>query len=168
MKAAVAGIEPASVRLTGACPYQHGPHRNERKVRTTGFEPAISCARSTRITKLSHVLMESAQRESNPHFRDGKTAGYRYIMSALSEDRFVKDHKREHRVGLEPTSPHYGCGILAARRPVRFQLQINQVGPEGLEPSPHRLRAGDAAANTLVLSQIAKLARWELNPHRTD
>lgn len=26
--AAVAGIEPASVRLTGARPYQHGPHRN--------------------------------------------------------------------------------------------------------------------------------------------
>ena len=26
-EAAVAGIEPASVRLTAACPYQHGPHR---------------------------------------------------------------------------------------------------------------------------------------------
>ena len=25
---------------------------------------------------------------------------------------------REHRVGLEPTSPHYGCGVLAAKRPV--------------------------------------------------
>ncbi len=27
---------------------------------------------------------------------------------------------REHRVGLEPTSPHYGCGVFAARRPMRF------------------------------------------------
>jgi hypothetical protein len=27
--AAAAGIEPASGRLTAACPYQHGPHRNE-------------------------------------------------------------------------------------------------------------------------------------------
>ena len=26
-QAAVAGIEPASGRLTAACPYQHGPHR---------------------------------------------------------------------------------------------------------------------------------------------
>src|SRR5438046_1768994 len=36
------------------------------------------------------------------------------------------------------------------------------VGPEGLEPSPARLRAGNAAANTLVLWN--QLARWELNP----
>ena len=36
------------------------------------------------------------------------------------------------------------------------------VGPEGLEPSPPRLRAGNAAANTLILRFM--LARWELNP----
>ena len=36
------------------------------------------------------------------------------------------------------------------------------VGPEGLEPSPARLRAGNAAANTLILYFM--LARWELNP----
>ena len=36
------------------------------------------------------------------------------------------------------------------------------VGPEGLEPSPARLRAGNAAANTLILCFM--LARWELNP----
>ena len=54
---------------------------------------------------------------------------------------------REHRVGLEPTSPHYGCGVLAAGRPVHA---IIRVGPEGLEPSPAWLRARRAAANTLV------------------
>ena len=31
--------------------------------------------------------------------------------------RIVKE-TRGHRVGLEPTSPHYGCGVFAARRPV--------------------------------------------------
>ena len=36
------------------------------------------------------------------------------------------------------------------------------MGPEGLEPSPARLRAGDAAANTLV--PLIESARWELNP----
>ena len=40
--------------------------------------------------------------------------------------------------------------------------QCLSVGPEGLEPSPARLRAGNAAANTLVLCN--QLARWELNP----
>jgi hypothetical protein len=53
-KAAVAGIEPASKRLTAACPYQHEHHRNvvyvaaEADVRTAGLEPAISCSRCTR------------------------------------------------------------------------------------------------------------------------
>jgi hypothetical protein len=54
-KAAAAGIEPASARLTAAHPYQHGNHRID-PVRTAGFEPAISCARSTRNARLSHVL----------------------------------------------------------------------------------------------------------------
>ena len=53
------------------------------QVRTAGFEPAISCSRSTRNTRLSYVLLlESAQRELNPHFRHGKAAGCRYIMGA--------------------------------------------------------------------------------------
>ena len=53
--AAVAGIEPASGRLTAAYPYQHGSHRIE-SVRTAGFEPAISCSQGTRNARLSHVL----------------------------------------------------------------------------------------------------------------
>jgi hypothetical protein len=54
------------------------------EVRTAGFEPALSCSRSTRNTRLSYVpFIKSAQRESNPHFCHGKAAGYRYIMGAL-------------------------------------------------------------------------------------
>ena len=72
------------------------------KVRTAGFEPAISWTRTTRNTRLSHVLLaESAQRELNPHFRHGKAAGCRYIMGAFWWGRIVKD--REHREGLEPS-----------------------------------------------------------------
>jgi hypothetical protein len=54
-QAAVAGIEPAPGRLTVAFPYQHGTHRIET-VSVVGFEPTISCARGTRIPKLSHTL----------------------------------------------------------------------------------------------------------------
>ncbi len=46
-----------------------------------------------------------------------------------------------------------------ARRPGE-----DRVGPEGLEPSPTRLRAGRAAANTLVPFALAKSARRESNP----
>ncbi len=115
-------------------------------VRTAGFEPAISCSRSTRNTRLSYVLIiKSAQRESNPHFRHGKAAGCRYIMGA-SESLVELSKNQEHRAGLEPTSPHYGCGILAAGRPVPF-FQWDQR-----DSNPHLtwLRARCAAANTLI------------------
>lgn len=67
-----------------------------RSVRTVGFEPTISCARSTRDTRLPHALLvESAQRESNPHFCHGKAAGYRYIMGARKNGcRVVKELPR--------------------------------------------------------------------------
>ncbi len=57
--AAEAGIEPATKRLTVAFPYQHRTHRII-SVRTAGFEPAISCFRNTRDTKLPHVLFSRA------------------------------------------------------------------------------------------------------------
>jgi hypothetical protein len=69
------------------------------------------------LAKLSHIPNRSAQRESNPHFRHGKATGCRYIMGTVHRSQIVKEN-REHWVGVEPTSPHYGCGVLAARRPV--------------------------------------------------
>jgi hypothetical protein len=69
--------------------------------------------------------------------------------------------------GLEPTSPHYGCGIL----PLDHQCLSFSVGPDGLEPSPTWLRARYAAANTsiplssLLSSLLAdQSARRESNP----
>ena len=48
--AAVAGIEPASRRLTVAFPYQHRTHRIEHQSAWSGFEPTISCTQGTRIS----------------------------------------------------------------------------------------------------------------------
>jgi len=79
--AAAAGIEPATGRLTGACQYQHRPHRN--RVGVVGFEPTI-CRRGDRICQaIPYADSKSAQRESNPHFRHGKAVGCRYIMGAI-------------------------------------------------------------------------------------
>ena len=72
-KAAEAGIEPASERLTVAFPYQHRTHRIKSNsvrlapVRTAGFEPTISCSRSTRNPRLSHVLNQRAPSGSRTH-----------------------------------------------------------------------------------------------------
>ncbi len=56
----------------------------------------------------------------------------------------VKD--REHRAGLEPTSPHYGCGVLATGRPVRSM----SVGPVGIEPTSSGLRDRRIALSATV------------------
>ncbi len=58
IETAVAGIEPASGRLTAVYPYQHGSHRN--KVRMVGFEPTISGAQNRRIPRLSYILLAKA------------------------------------------------------------------------------------------------------------
>ena len=54
-QAAVAGIEPASGRLTGVCPYQHG---DTTRVGAAGFEPAFSCSQSTWTSRFSHTPKE--------------------------------------------------------------------------------------------------------------
>ena len=113
-----------------------------------GFEPAISCSRSRRI---------------EPGFPTSRTkcpAGVEPALPPWQGDRLPLHHghsppmtncqrNREHRVGLEPTSPHYGCGIFAARRPV----PKSKMGPEGLEPSPAWLRARGSATRALVPSE---------------
>ena len=86
-----------------------------------GFEPAISCSQGRRISQAflhpeSPRSPTSAQRESNPHVRHGKAVGYRYIMGTITVPELSRS--REHRVGLEPTSPPYEGGVFAARRPV--------------------------------------------------
>ena len=68
----------------------------------------------------------------------------------------MKDqNEQEHQVGLEPTFPHYGCGVLAAERPVPGNVlgarpEAISMGSDGLEPSPARVRTECAAANTLI------------------
>ena len=97
-----------SVRLTGACPYQHGPHRN--RVGAVGFEPTISCFRSRRNGQaFLYAEYKSAQRELNPRIRHGKAVGCRYIMGACFVVVSIVKEQTEHRAGLEPASPHYRC-----------------------------------------------------------
>lgn len=54
-----------------------------------------------------------------------------YVLNT-ADIRIVKEFSREHRVGLEPTSPHYGCGVLAAGRPVQIERQVWDITTEAL------------------------------------
>jgi hypothetical protein len=153
-KAAAAGIEPASGRLTAAYPYQHGSHR---KISRRGWSRTsiFVLPKHADFPSLPHAEEMSAQRELNPLFRPGKAAGCRYIMGACvttklsTSESTGPDSNRRHRI------------TGAESWPLDDQCLLS-VGPEGLEPSPARLRAGNAAANTLILCFM--LARWELNP----
>jgi hypothetical protein len=126
---------------------------------------------------------QSARLESNQHLRAPEARGL-----SISPTRRI----HERPAGIEPALPpwqgsrlplHHGrlsvttklsnsksTGPDSNRRhritgaeswPLDDQCLLS-VGPEGLEPSPTRLRAGNAAANTLILCFM--LARWELNP----
>ena len=53
----------------------------------------------------------------------------------LHHNQIVKDHgyakaSKEHRVGIEPTSPRYDGGIF----PLDDQCLSFKVGPQGFEP----------------------------------
>src|SRR5262245_59370108 len=75
------------------------------------------------------VLPKHADFPSLPHAEVRAPSGNRTRSSAMARQQAavtswaLVEHnqivrEREHRAGLEPASPHYGCGVLAARRPV--------------------------------------------------
>ena len=125
IRAPAGGVEPPIVALTGRR-LSIRPHRYHDlfaaprpRIGMAGFEPAISCSRSRRI---------------EPGFPTSRTkcpAGVEPALPPWQGDRLPLHHghcfpkpnfqgNKKHRVGLEPTLPHYGCGVLAAGRPVLF------------------------------------------------
>ena len=112
-------VPPVNSRVP--VPARAPPESSHRTVGMAGFEPAISCSQGRRIGQAflhpgSSRSPTSAQRESNPHVRHGKAVGCRYIMGTIAVSALSKS--REHRVGVEPTSPPYEGGVFAAGRPV--------------------------------------------------
>ena len=145
--APAAGIEPASSRLTAgrSVPARAPPEsiqsgRPDSNRRSPGPEPGglpgFPTPRPVEVPSGSRTRTSAMARR-----QAAATSWAHFTVTELSK------RSRGHRVGLEPTPPHYGCGVLAAGRPVHATIR---VGPEGLEPSPARLRAGCAAANTWV------------------
>lgn len=66
--------------------------------------------------------------------------------------------EKERPVGIEPTLPPW----QGSRLPLHHGRLLNlRVRPEGLEPSPIRLKAEDAAANTSV-----SLLKVSITPYR--
>lgn len=88
---------------------------------------------------MSQRALKSTQRELNPHLRHGKAMRFRYAMSAGISGRIVKEQFQTVRTESSDASFESALPVGMA-----------EVGPDGLEPSPARLRAGCAASNTLI------------------
>jgi hypothetical protein len=156
-QAAVAGVEPAIVSLTGSC-LTVWPHRN-RQVRTVGFEPTLSGSPTTairrgarRISRLSYVLNVNKQK---------RPAGVEPALPPWQGSRLPLHHGRFESLIELSKNRSTGWDSNPRRRITSaessplddqcfFKCRVYQVGPEGLEPSPTWLRARHAASNTLI------------------
>ena len=120
-----------------------------KSVRTVGFEPTISCSRSTRDTRLPHALLIGE-----------RPAGVEPALLPWQSSRLPLHHGRSKKWlpgcqrAAESTrwesNPRFRITGAVSLPLDRQCLKMCSVGSEGLEPSPIRLRAGDAAASTLI------------------
>ena len=103
LQSSCGGRTRTCIRLLNREPPYHWATPQFMSVSVAGFEPTISCARGTRISRLSHTLMiargppqttHCTQRESNPHIRPGETVRCRYVIGAfvLAELSKSKSH----------------------------------------------------------------------------
>ena len=91
-KAAAAGIEPASGRLTAAYPYQHEFHRNE--VGVTGFEPGAPPRSGGPCSRDHQHPCQRCPAESQTFLHAAKEhpAGVETALSAWQADRHPLHH----------------------------------------------------------------------------
>ena len=166
VRAPAAGIEPASSRLTAGYSYQHELHRN-RRVRQSGWPdsnrrfpapkagglPGFPTSRVVSFTDKCPAGVEPAR----PPWRGGRLPLHH-------------GHLRRPRIVKEPRAPGGTRTHVAALRGRSLRRWTTSacipMGPEGLEPSPNRLRAGRSAARTSVPIDRRESARKESNLRR--
>ena len=132
-----------------------------------GFEPTVSGSRNRRIARLSYVLNERTQRESNPHVLHGEQARCHYITGAVGPEglepspRWLRARYAAANTwipvsigpeGVEPSSGPYKEPALAVELRARLS-----VGPEGVEPTPYRLKGGYAAVTPRPQGRVGRI-----------
>ena len=154
-KAAAAGIEPATGRLTATYPYQHGTHRIT-SVRTVGFEPTISCSRGTRNARLSHVLNPERPAGVEPALPPWQGGRLPLHHGRLVGNQVVKDRESTGR----DSNPRRRI-TKAVSSPLDHRCLLLSVGLVGIEPTSSGLRDRCIALSATIPVQSA---RWESNP----
>ena len=154
-KAAVAGIEPASGRLTAAYPYQHGAHRivcfsQDGWIRTSGL------LRPKQAECQTFPRPESSERPAGVEPARPPWQGDRLPLhhGRLVGSRIVKDHQSTRR-DSNPRRRITG----AVSSPLDDQC-VCSVGLVGIEPTSSGLRVRCITLSATIPFQSA---RWELN-----
>jgi hypothetical protein len=105
----------------------------------------------------------SAQRESNPRFRHGKAAGYRYIMGAKTHYRIVKEHPVGSE-GLEPSPAWLRARHAAANTLIpHSSTSSNRAG--GIRTHANRIKSPECCRYTTT-PQIGRVSSFQSLPHR--
>lgn len=85
--------------------------------------------------------------ESRNETEESQATGRRVPLVSFSAFYFLPSplyaalpHK--HRVGLEPTFPHYRCGVLAAERPVRTEWLMSNDECLNLSADQEKVESG--------------------------
>ena len=161
IKAAAAGIEPASGRLTVAFPYQHRTHR------------IVSFSQDGRIRTGDLVLPRHAESQTFPRPESRAPSGSRTRTSAMARQQATATSwalgwkpncqrpKYDQSTGRDSNPRRRITGAVSL--PLDDQC-VGSVGPAGLEPAPAWLRARDAAANTLVPSKLKSIGAEGVEP----
>jgi hypothetical protein len=156
LKAPVGGIEPPIIGLTGRR-LTVWPHRI-MSVRTAGIEPAFSCS-PTNLRSVPDAGCQtsprpdsqSAQWESNPHFRHGKAVGCHYIMGAWLDAGLSKIES----TGRDSNPRRRITGAVSW--PLDHQCLLLSVGPVGIEPTPAGLKVRCAASYTTTPCAVGRM-----------
>ena len=147
----MAGIEPASGRLTGVCPYQHRPHRIEISqdggIRTRALRfPKPAEFQLSYILRFLHKKRPAGVEPALPPWQGSRLPLHhgRVVWSNCQRTRAMGG-TRTHVPADQPS-----VGARSAESSPLDHPCISSVGSEGLEPSPTWLRARHAAASTLI------------------
>ena len=161
IKAAAAGIEPASGRLTVAFPYQHRTHR------------IVSFSQDGRIRTGDLVRPRHAEYQAFPRPESRAPSGSRTRTSAMARQQATATSwalgwkpncqrpKFDQSTGRDSNPRRRITGAVSSPLDDQCVVQWDQ---RGSNPHPPGLRARDAAANTLVPSKLKSVGAEGVEP----
>ena len=170
------GIAPESpVCRTGVFLLDHEPFR---QVAGVGIEPTPSWFRARRCyqqqpprSAVLNVLSSNRDSRSPKRFggksNSNSVARFHACFVSFVANVWVPEHvacTRERKSTQRESNPHFRHGKPVGYRYIMGAVSAFEMGSDGLEPSPARVRTGCAAANTLIPRFISSIGSEGVEP----